>query len=257
MRLIAYVTDSVAVYEADTPPPDAQAALLRSWSEARLHTLYDPTMIENAPARRIADRPLLTSALQMIESKKADGLLIHSFGTLGMTCTEILHMVRQVALLGGHLISVSDAMDSTTPAGLGMVRKLYNLAQCQPAKLRGPHPVTLSDRPKKSRYVPFGWRLGKTSGPWERREGRYKGLEPVRHPLEQVMLQEILDRCDGTGKSAYSLAKEFNGQGRKHPRLKKPWQASNIITIWRSASRYQQDAHTEIAKLALGVKEAS
>lgn len=247
MNFAVYVTDSPATYSADTPTVEQQIATITGYGLSRGHKMDVEPIVDVDPELRWEARPKLMAALALLKDKQVGAIMTYSLGTLGLSSHGVLSVVGAIAADGGHLAAVADGIDSTTPQGVIAVRALYFASRCVPSRLR--RKGTLSERPKKARYVPFGWRLGATTGAWQRSVGQMD-VEPVRNPIEQVLLQEILEQCDGTGAAAYKLSKRLNAEGRLHPRLKKPWKAGNIMSIYATACRYMQDAHIEMGRLA-------
>jgi site-specific DNA recombinase len=118
LRLLAYgrVSD-VRGREGDAfISPEAQMERIRGYAQA-----YDHKIIEEGldldVSGGVMSRPVFDRFLSLIETKQADGLIVAKLDRFARSASGALTAVKVIEAAGGVLISVAEAIDSTTPAG--------------------------------------------------------------------------------------------------------------------------------------------
>jgi Resolvase, N terminal domain len=91
------------------------------WTEARgwrLGRIFDETPYNNAPGG------LLGHAIERVESRESDGIVISRLEQIGNSLTEALAAIERINAAGGMFASTGDGIDLSTPSGRLILRVL-------------------------------------------------------------------------------------------------------------------------------------
>jgi DNA invertase Pin-like site-specific DNA recombinase len=104
---------------------------IASWTEARGWRLG--RIFEEAVSSRPADpAPLLRHALDRVESRESDGIVIPTLNEIGNSLTEVLGAIERIQAAGGAFASVRDGIDLSTPTGRLILRLLVSVSEWWP-----------------------------------------------------------------------------------------------------------------------------
>jgi DNA invertase Pin-like site-specific DNA recombinase len=104
---------------------------IASWTEARGWRLGH--ILEEAVSHRPADpAPLLRHALERVESRESDGIVIPTLNQIGTSLTEVLSAIERIQAAGGAFASVCDGIDFSTPTGRLILRLLVSVSEWWP-----------------------------------------------------------------------------------------------------------------------------
>jgi DNA invertase Pin-like site-specific DNA recombinase len=73
------------------------------------------------------DERSLTTALERVESRETDGLIVARFSHLGATLDDALAAIERIHAAGGRFASVADGIDLDTPNGRLLLRLLLSV----------------------------------------------------------------------------------------------------------------------------------
>jgi DNA invertase Pin-like site-specific DNA recombinase len=114
------------VSKGDTQDPRAQIQALRAAGVARLFTEY-------ASGSRW-DRPELHRALEQL--RPGDVFVVWKLDRLSRSLKDLLHLLEQIAQAGAGFRSLTEAVDTTTPAGRMLMQMIGSCAEFERAMIR-------------------------------------------------------------------------------------------------------------------------
>jgi len=101
--------------------PAVQLHALRDWAGVRGWTIVGEEFdrITGDPSRRSGDPPGLRRALQSVQDKKANLLVVFAADRLVRSPVGLIQLISRVQTLGGHVVSLQDGadLDTSTDAG--------------------------------------------------------------------------------------------------------------------------------------------
>jgi DNA invertase Pin-like site-specific DNA recombinase len=96
--------------------PSIQRWQIVSWAKARGWRLG--RIIEEPPqARSAGATPALREALERVQARESDGIVVARLRAFGASLTEALLSIEQVQAAGGTFVSVCDGIDLSTTSG--------------------------------------------------------------------------------------------------------------------------------------------
>ena len=81
---------------------------------------------ETKSGAKMDNRPKLSAAMKMIKDKKADVIVIWKLDRLSRSLKDFIRIIDS---LGPHIVSITESIDMTTPAGRLAVNMLMSFAQ--------------------------------------------------------------------------------------------------------------------------------
>jgi hypothetical protein len=72
-------------------------------------------------------RTRLSAALERVESRQSDGLVVAGLKHLGLSLDEAVAALERISAAGGRFVSISDGIDLGTPTGRTVLRLLLAL----------------------------------------------------------------------------------------------------------------------------------
>ena len=210
MRAVSYIRVSTGEQAQDGVSLELQRAKVRAWASLNDAQLVAEYADEGLSGKR-ADRPGLMAAIAHAKREGA-ALVVYSLSRLSRSTLDTLQLTADLERAGCDLVSLSEKLDTSTPAGRVVFRVLAVLGEFEREQVaertRG---AILHLKAKGQRYgaVPHGFRDDGGQLVKDEREG-----EVVR------LVQSLRARGLSLRKISDELAKRgaFNRQGRPfHP----------------------------------------
>jgi hypothetical protein len=101
-------------------------ARIASWATARgwrIRGVFE----ESRSARLADDGSLLRKALERVESRESDGLVVARVTHLGASLSDAIAALERLSAAGGRFVSVCDEIDLGTPTGRLILRLLFSV----------------------------------------------------------------------------------------------------------------------------------
>jgi DNA invertase Pin-like site-specific DNA recombinase len=73
------------------------------------------------------DESSLQTALERVESRESDGLVVARFSHMGPSLADALATIERIQAAGGRFASVADGIDLDTPTGRLLLRLLLSV----------------------------------------------------------------------------------------------------------------------------------
>lgn len=159
MKAVAYMRVSTIGQAVDGVSLEMQRAKVRAWADLHDAQLVAEYADEGLSGKR-ADRPGLMAALSHAKREKA-ALVVYSLSRLSRSTLDTLQLTTDLERAGCDLVSLSEKLDTSTPAGRVVFRVLAALSEFEREQLaertRG---AILHLKAKGQRYgsVPHGFR---------------------------------------------------------------------------------------------------
>lgn len=110
MKIVGYVRVSTATQAEDGLGLDVQKAAIRAWCKANGHRLTSILSDEGiSGAKELEDRPGLADALDMIRSRRAQGIVVPRLDRLARDLIVQETILAEVCRVGGEVFSTSPA----------------------------------------------------------------------------------------------------------------------------------------------------
>lgn len=128
MRVLAYVRVSTEEQSDSRAGLEAQRAAIKAECERRGWTIVE--VIEDAGfSAKDLRRPGVRAALEQLERKEADGLVVSKLDRLSRSMIDFTSVMATAQKQGWALVALDCAVDTTTPAGEAMAHVLATFAQ--------------------------------------------------------------------------------------------------------------------------------
>lgn len=244
VRLIGYVRVSTDEQASEGVSLDAQRDRLKAYCTAHGYRLVrveaDAGVSGTIPPHR---RPGFASALDAVKAGKAEGILALRIDRLSRRSLDAISLMDQSEREGWRLATVTESLDTGTPAGRMVVTILVSLAQYQVDDLREKTADAMRHLARegkvRGRFVPFGFRIDGFPEALKvddiPREERPADLYLVEHPGEQSILAFMLDQREA-GKGPRRIANAMNEEG-ENPRTGRAWTFGNVQRILAAYDR--------------------
>lgn len=137
MRLVGYVRVSrVAGREGESfISPGVQRERLARYAEAGGHSIVSWQEDLDQPGSRY-ERPGFQAALEAVERGEADGIIVASLDRFARSVPDAAVALRRLEQAGGTLVSVRDALDTSTPIGRFARTMMLALAELELDRIR-------------------------------------------------------------------------------------------------------------------------
>lgn len=244
-RLVGYARVSTEEQAADGVSLDAQRERLNAYAKAHGFRMVRIEADEGVSGTKPPhQRAGLSAALALIAAGKADGLVVVRLDRLSRRSLDTVTLMESADREGWRLASVTESLDTGTPAGRMVVTVLAALAQHERDVIaeRTSDAMRQLARENKvrGRFIPFGFRV--TGFPHALKvddipkEQRPSPMLLTEHPAEQAVLAFMLDLREA-GKGPRRIANALNENGGGNPRTRSPWTFGNVQNILRAYDR--------------------
>ena len=221
MRAVSYIRVSTGEQAQDGVSLELQRAKIRAWASLNDAALVGEYADEGLSGKR-ADRPGLMAAIAAAKREKA-ALVVYSLSRLSRSTLDTLQLTADLERAGCDLVSLSEKLDTSTPAGRVVFRVLAVLGEFEREQIaertRG---AILHLKAKGQRYgsIPHGFRD----------EGGRLVVDSVERETVRLV-QSLRARGLSLRKISDELAKRgaFNREGR-------PFNHNSINSILRLAA---------------------
>jgi site-specific DNA recombinase len=208
---------------------DAQEAGIRAYCAAQELTLAE-VLVDAGESGKSMDRPQLNLLLERIAAGQVGAVVISKLDRLTRRTRDLLALVEDVFKPGGvELVSLSEQLDTRTPAGVLMLTLLGALAQMEREQIAERTRVALSykrERGERLGTTPLGYRTPMAGGAM------------VPDPTEIETVQYILRRRRHGHASYRAIAAELTAR-RTPTKRGREWHASTVRAIWSRRARYR------------------
>lgn len=206
MRAVSYIRVSTVGQAVDGVSLEMQRAKIRAWADFHEAELVAEYADEGLSGKR-ADRPGLVAAVARAKREKA-ALVVYSLSRLSRSTLDTLQLTADLEKSGCDLVSLSEKLDTSTPAGRVVFRVLAVLGEFEREQVaertRG---AILHLKAKGQRYgsIPHGL--------------QDEGGQLVRNEREQEIVR-LVQSLRGRGLSLRTISGElvkrgaFNREGR-------------------------------------------
>lgn len=247
MRLIGYVRVSrVAGRDGERfISPDVQRDRIGSYAAAQGHAVTDILEDLDQPGSRY-ERPGFQEALRRVETGEADGIIVAAIDRFARSVPDAAAALRRLDDAGAVLVSVADALDTSTPVGKFARMMMLALAELELDRIRQSWDTT------RARAISRGVAIQKAPVGYQRGDdGRLK-----IDPAAAAVIREVFRRR-ASGESWRTLCNLLdeklprNGAGR--------WPIQTVATIVanrtylgeaRAGEYVNRDAHPAIVTRA-------
>jgi DNA invertase Pin-like site-specific DNA recombinase len=218
-RAVGYIRVSSEDQAREGVSLDAQRARIEAWCLANQRTLAGADVFVDAgiSGKRWDNRPGLRAALDAV-CECGGTLVVYSLSRMARSIKDTITISERLTKAGADLVSLSEALDTTTATGEMMFHMLAVLAEferkliSERTRLAAAHKRSRSER---WGYVPLGRRLLK--------DGRTLADDEA----EQRTLREV-HRLRAEGKSLREVAAALDAAGHRPKRGGAGWQASTV-----------------------------
>lgn len=223
---VGYVRVSTEEQACEGLSLEAQETKIRAY--CALHGLpLAEVLVDAGESGKSLDRPRIRELLERIKAGEIGAVVIYKLDRLTRRTRDLLELVEDVFKRRGvELISLSEQLDTRTPAGVLMLTVLGALAQMEREQIAERTRFALQhkrSRGERLGAVPLGIRPGQSG-------------EAHRDELEWVRL--ILRRRR-VGRSFREIAAELTALGARTKRGGQ-WYASTVRAIWTRRATYRE-----------------
>lgn len=223
---VAYVRVSTEGQAIEGISLEAQQAKIQAYCELnnlRLLRVYTDAGISG---KRADNRPALQQALQAVQQREADALVVYKLDRLARCTIDALAIAQSLDKQGASLHSLTEKLDTGSAMGRFFFTLVASLAEMERGIIAERTAAAHAHKRSKGEatgHAPFGWKLAE--------DGRT--LEQVAGEQETLSLIEAMRQ---QGKSLRIIAETLNKQGRK-TKQGQPWQRSNLRSVIATAQR--------------------
>jgi site-specific DNA recombinase len=207
---------------------EAQRARITATCEAQGLALAE-ILVDAGESGKNLDRPQLQVLLDRVQAGQVGAVVVYRLDRLTRRTRDLLELVEDVFKPHGvQLVSLSEQLDTRTPAGVLMLTVLGALAQMEREQIAERTRFALAYKRAtggKLGAPPLGLRLPAPTGP----DGQIPAeLEAVR----------LILRRRRSGRTFRAIAAELSARGHRTKRGR-TWYASTVRAIWQRRSDYR------------------
>jgi DNA invertase Pin-like site-specific DNA recombinase len=182
--------------------PAVQREQIVTWAASngvRLAEVFEE--LDESGAR--ADRPQLLEAIERVESKATDGLVVAKLDRFGRSLIDGLAAIARIEKAGGTFVSVADGLDLSTPTGKLVLRIMFSMGEWELDRVRANWQVARARAIERGVHLswiaPVGYR--------RRKDGHL-----IRDPRTAPAIEEAFRRRAG-GATTTEIAAYLNEEG--------------------------------------------
>ena len=226
---VGYVRVSTEEQAREGVSLEAQEARIRAYCQVHGLVLTD-VLVDAGESGKSMDRPQLNVLLERIAAGLVGAVVISKLDRLTRRTRDLLALVEDVFKPAGvELVSLSEQLDTRTPAGVLMLTLLGALAQMEREQVGERTRVALRYKRDK------GERLGTTPLGYRTPEA---GAAMVPDAAELETVEYILRRRHRGRASFRTIAAELTAR-RTPTKRGRAWHASTVRAIWSHRARYR------------------
>jgi DNA invertase Pin-like site-specific DNA recombinase len=202
---------------------EAQVEKIKAMSTVTGSDLID-IIIESGESGKNLQRPGMTRLLELVRSKSVDVVIVCKLDRLTRSVRDLSDLLDLFGRKGCALVSVAEALDTSTASGRLVINVLASFAQFERELIGERTRDALAHLKQNGRYcgnAPYGFRLGQDR----------KHVEP--DPGEQAILRRIVE-ARRRGKSLRDIAAQLNRQGHR-TRSNAPWKFEYVHRVLKAA----------------------
>jgi len=222
-KAVGYVRVSTTEQAIEGVSLDAQGARIAAWCAANGYTLDALHADEGVSGKSAANRPALQAALNAACASKG-ALVVYSLSRLARSTKDALSISDRLGKAGADLVSLSEAIDTTSAAGKMMFRMLAVLAEFErdviSERTRSAMAYKRARGERISREAAYGFRLA--------------GGRVITDADEQRTVTLVAE-LRGAGRSLREIASALGAAGIR-PRSGLQWHSQTIARIAARAS---------------------
>lgn len=231
MKIIGYSRVSTAEQVDEGVSLDAQMSRIRDWCARNGHDAPQVESDEGLSGKRADNRPALQRALDEV-CRQRGILVVYSLSRLCRSTRDALDIAERIKRAGAHLVSITEAIDTTTAMGEFFFTVMAALGQLERRLIGERTKEALSHKRRNGQKLggiaPYGYRPVESG--IRAPDGRtIIDLEPVPH--EQGIIQAIRDMRD-QGQPYRAIAERLNLDATP-TRTGAPWSAKVIRDIFQ------------------------
>jgi site-specific DNA recombinase len=182
---------------------DAQRARIQAWAEYHQYSLGAVHVDEGISGGKLTNRPAAQQAIAEACKRKA-ALVVYSLSRLARSTKDAIDISERLHKAGADLVSVSEAIDTTTAAGKMVFRMLAVLAEFERDLVSERTTMALRhlkhQKRRIGRWLPYGFDLD------------LDGQHLTENPAEQETIALIRQWRD-SGQSLRAIAYMLNAKG--------------------------------------------
>ena len=227
--VVGYVRVSTEEQAREGVSLEAQEARIRTYCQVHCLSLTE-VLVDAGESGKSMDRPQLNVLLERVAAGLVGAVVISKLDRLTRRTRDLLALVEDVFKPAGvELVSLSEQLDTRTPAGVLMLTLLGALAQMEREQVGERTRVALRYKRDK------GERLGTTPLGYRTPEA---GAAMVPDPSELETVEYILRRRHRGRASFRTIAAELTAR-RTPTKRGRAWHASTVRAIWSHRARYR------------------
>jgi site-specific DNA recombinase len=220
MKVIGYIRVSTSKQEQSGLSLEAQELKIRRYCELYDLELVDVVVDAGVTAANLK-RDGIQSAIKRISSGEAEGLIIAKLDRLTRSIKDLNQLIEDV-FTSAALISVSDQVDTNTPAGRLVLNILMSVAQWEREETAHRTATAMKVKKDKGEYTggkaPLGWRVNEAGDevPDEAEQELisivrgYRTLRFSYSAIAQKLTDAEFTSRSGNAKFSKSMAKRIN-----------------------------------------------
>ena len=227
MKIVGYIRVSTATQVEDGLGLDVQKAAIRSWCKSNGHRLVRMLSDEGVSgAKELEDRPGLADALDIIRSRKAQGIVVPRLDRLARDLIVQETILAEVRRVGGEVFSTSTGeatylTDDPDDPSRKLIRQVLGAVSEYERSM-----VVLRLRNGRRRKAQIGgYASGAPAFGYEARDGDLVELEE-----EQVIVKRICD-LRASGASLRAICSILESEGHRSKRGGTSWQPMTVKRV--------------------------
>jgi DNA invertase Pin-like site-specific DNA recombinase len=202
--------------------PSIQREQIEGWAKLRgveIGEIFEE--LDESGAR--ADRPLLTRAVERVESGESNGIVVAKLDRFGRSLLDGVSKIERIQAAGGTFVSVQEGLDLGTPTGKFVLRLMLSMAEWELDRVRENWDAARERSIARGVYVspaPVGYQRSAS--------GRLR-LDPVAGPL----IEEVFRRRAEGGRWQ-DLCRFLEESGLKTGRGNSFWVVNSLRNLIRN-----------------------
>jgi DNA invertase Pin-like site-specific DNA recombinase len=222
MDLILYTRVSSPGQVQDGESLTAQRERLEAWASANSHTVIARFEDAGISGATVAARPAIQDAVALACRHRGSALVVTALSRLARCTLEALQIGDRLNKAGARLISLSEAVDTSTATGKLLWTLLAAVAEWE-RSVNNERTIEVLDSMRRRRLrisgaLPYGWALGPDG----------EALVPI--PAEQAVLADM-QRQRAEGRSYAAIAADLDARGIRTKQGRLNWLPRTVRQI--------------------------